>query len=178
MGYRMRWEANAGPADMDAANELRVNGSFFSRSVQKPKPLKDMTGQVCEICGDKISLVVDEDLFVAYNECSVRAEGDDDEEDLDDNEHEFNIDDEQNKNKNICRRIVMWEDELGFTQQQTIIISGQMYAKISFMAETCSNLKGVTLSNSNDRWSWSLVGSGDFSASSVRKLIDNAILPK
>nr|GEY56152.1 RNA-directed DNA polymerase, eukaryota, reverse transcriptase zinc-binding domain protein [Tanacetum cinerariifolium] len=37
---------------------------------------------------------------------------------------------------------------------------------------------GVTLSNSNDRWSWSLVGSGDFSMSSVRKLIDNAILPK
>nr|GEW20481.1 hypothetical protein [Tanacetum cinerariifolium] len=36
----------------------------------------------------------------------------------------------------------------------------------------------VTLSNSNDRWSWSLVGSGDFSVSSVRKLIDNAILPK
>nr|GEY46709.1 RNA-directed DNA polymerase, eukaryota, reverse transcriptase zinc-binding domain protein [Tanacetum cinerariifolium] len=39
-------------------------------------------------------------------------------------------------------------------------------------------VKGVTLSNSNDRWSWSLVGSGDFSVSSVRKLIDNAILSK
>nr|GEX32047.1 RNA-directed DNA polymerase, eukaryota, reverse transcriptase zinc-binding domain protein [Tanacetum cinerariifolium] len=39
-------------------------------------------------------------------------------------------------------------------------------------------VKGVTLSNSNDRWSWSLVGSGDFSMSSVTKLIDNAILPK
>nr|GEW67894.1 RNA-directed DNA polymerase, eukaryota, reverse transcriptase zinc-binding domain protein [Tanacetum cinerariifolium] len=38
-------------------------------------------------------------------------------------------------------------------------------------------VEGVTLSNSNDRWSWSLVGSGDFSLSSVRKLIDNAILP-
>nr|GEY64548.1 RNA-directed DNA polymerase, eukaryota, reverse transcriptase zinc-binding domain protein [Tanacetum cinerariifolium] len=36
----------------------------------------------------------------------------------------------------------------------------------------------VTLSNSNDRWSWSLVGSGDFLVSSVMKLIDNAILPK
>nr|GEU94938.1 NADH kinase [Tanacetum cinerariifolium] len=36
----------------------------------------------------------------------------------------------------------------------------------------------VTLSNSNDRWSWSLVGSGDFSVSLVRKLIDNVILPK
>nr|GEW65796.1 hypothetical protein [Tanacetum cinerariifolium] len=38
-------------------------------------------------------------------------------------------------------------------------------------------VEGVNLSNSNDRWSWSLVGSGDFSVSSVRKLIDNAILP-
>nr|GFB46314.1 hypothetical protein [Tanacetum cinerariifolium] len=28
------------------------------------------------------------------------------------------------------------------------------------------------------RWSWSLVGSGDFLVSTVRKLIDNAILPK
>nr|GEW48800.1 RNA-directed DNA polymerase, eukaryota, reverse transcriptase zinc-binding domain protein [Tanacetum cinerariifolium] len=39
-------------------------------------------------------------------------------------------------------------------------------------------VEGVTLSNSNDRWSWSLVGSGDFSVSPVRRLIDNAILPK
>nr|GEZ01400.1 RNA-directed DNA polymerase, eukaryota, reverse transcriptase zinc-binding domain protein [Tanacetum cinerariifolium] len=39
-------------------------------------------------------------------------------------------------------------------------------------------VEGVTLSNSNDRWSWSLVGSGDFSVSSVRKRIDNAILSK
>nr|GEV80149.1 RNA-directed DNA polymerase, eukaryota, reverse transcriptase zinc-binding domain protein [Tanacetum cinerariifolium] len=39
-------------------------------------------------------------------------------------------------------------------------------------------VEGVTLSNSNDRWSWSLVGSDDFSVSSFRKLIDNDILPK
>nr|GFA42822.1 RNA-directed DNA polymerase, eukaryota, reverse transcriptase zinc-binding domain protein [Tanacetum cinerariifolium] len=39
-------------------------------------------------------------------------------------------------------------------------------------------VEGVTLSNSNDRWSWFLVGSAHFSVSSVRKLIDNAILPK
>nr|GFA23318.1 hypothetical protein [Tanacetum cinerariifolium] len=39
-------------------------------------------------------------------------------------------------------------------------------------------VEGVTLSNLNDRWSWSLVGLGDFSVSSVRKLIDNAIHPK
>nr|GEV93681.1 RNA-directed DNA polymerase, eukaryota [Tanacetum cinerariifolium] len=39
-------------------------------------------------------------------------------------------------------------------------------------------VEGVTLSNSNHRWSWTLVGSGDFSVSSIRKLIDNDILPK
>nr|GEZ87917.1 RNA-directed DNA polymerase, eukaryota [Tanacetum cinerariifolium] len=39
-------------------------------------------------------------------------------------------------------------------------------------------IEGVTLSKIIDRWSWSLAGSGDFSVSSVRKLIDNAILPK
>ena len=33
-------------------------------------------------------------------------------------------------------------------------------------------LAGTTLSLSNDRWSWSLVGSGEFSVASVRKLID------
>ncbi|KAM0040971.1 putative cellulose synthase (UDP-forming) chromatin regulator PHD family [Helianthus debilis subsp. tardiflorus] len=36
---------------------------------EEPKPLKDMTGQVCEICGDEIGLTVDGDLFVACNEC-------------------------------------------------------------------------------------------------------------
>nr|GEU38334.1 hypothetical protein [Tanacetum cinerariifolium] len=39
-------------------------------------------------------------------------------------------------------------------------------------------VEDVTLSNSNNRWSWSLVSSGDFSVSSVRKLTDNAILSK
>nr|GEX25063.1 ATP-dependent 6-phosphofructokinase 4, chloroplastic isoform X1 [Tanacetum cinerariifolium] len=32
-----------------------------------------MTGQVCEICGDKISLAVDGDLFIACNECRFPA---------------------------------------------------------------------------------------------------------
>ncbi|KAI3801706.1 hypothetical protein L1987_29818 [Smallanthus sonchifolius] len=36
---------------------------------EESKPLKDMTGQVCEICGDEIGLTVDGDLFVACNEC-------------------------------------------------------------------------------------------------------------
>lgn len=33
------------------------------------KPLKDLSGQVCDICGDEIGLTVDGDLFVACNEC-------------------------------------------------------------------------------------------------------------
>nr|GEY41854.1 RNA-directed DNA polymerase, eukaryota [Tanacetum cinerariifolium] len=39
-------------------------------------------------------------------------------------------------------------------------------------------MHGCMLSNSNDRWSWSLDGGGDFTVSSVRKAIDNHILPK
>jgi len=33
------------------------------------KPLKNLDGQVCEICGDDVGLTVDGDLFVACNEC-------------------------------------------------------------------------------------------------------------
>ncbi|KAI8570298.1 hypothetical protein RHMOL_Rhmol01G0023600 [Rhododendron molle] len=36
---------------------------------EEPKQLKDLNGQVCEICGDEIGLTVDGDLFVACNEC-------------------------------------------------------------------------------------------------------------
>ncbi|KAF2316995.1 hypothetical protein GH714_010049 [Hevea brasiliensis] len=36
---------------------------------EEPKPLKNLDGQVCEICGDQIGLTVDGDLFVACNEC-------------------------------------------------------------------------------------------------------------
>ena len=38
-------------------------------SVLQPKPLKNLDGQVCEICGDEVGLTVDGDLFVACNEC-------------------------------------------------------------------------------------------------------------
>ncbi|GJW88402.1 RNA-directed DNA polymerase, eukaryota, reverse transcriptase zinc-binding domain protein [Tanacetum coccineum] len=37
--------------------------------------------------------------------------------------------------------------------------------------------RGVSLNNSNDRWSWSLDGTGDFSVSSVRRHIDDHVLP-
>ena len=35
----------------------------------QPKTLKNLDGQVCEICGDATGLTVDGDLFVACNEC-------------------------------------------------------------------------------------------------------------
>ncbi|GJS33595.1 hypothetical protein Tco_0531977 [Tanacetum coccineum] len=38
-------------------------------------------------------------------------------------------------------------------------------------------IEGCILSNSNDRWSWSLDGVGDFTVSSVRKAIDDYLLP-
>lgn len=37
--------------------------------IWQPKPLKNLDGQFCEICGDQIGLTVDGDLFVACNEC-------------------------------------------------------------------------------------------------------------
>nr|GEX61119.1 RNA-directed DNA polymerase, eukaryota, reverse transcriptase zinc-binding domain protein [Tanacetum cinerariifolium] len=40
------------------------------------------------------------------------------------------------------------------------------------------NIEGCILSNMNDRWAWSLEGSGEFSVSSVRKVIDATLLPK
>ncbi|GKC65640.1 RNA-directed DNA polymerase, eukaryota, reverse transcriptase zinc-binding domain protein [Tanacetum coccineum] len=38
-------------------------------------------------------------------------------------------------------------------------------------------LEGISLSNSNDRWSWNLDGTGEFSVASVRKHIDEVLLP-
>nr|GFC47335.1 hypothetical protein [Tanacetum cinerariifolium] len=38
-------------------------------------------------------------------------------------------------------------------------------------------LEGCILSDTKDRWTWSLEGSGEFSVSSIRKTIDVAFLP-
>ncbi|CAL9090991.1 unnamed protein product, partial [Musa hybrid cultivar] len=35
-----------------------------------PKPLQQLSGQICQICGDDVDLTVDGDLFVACNECA------------------------------------------------------------------------------------------------------------
>ncbi|XP_021750289.1 cellulose synthase A catalytic subunit 7 [UDP-forming]-like [Chenopodium quinoa] len=58
-------EASAGlVAGSHNRNELVV-----IQGHEEHKPLKDLSGQVCEICGDEIGLTVDGDLFVACNEC-------------------------------------------------------------------------------------------------------------
>ncbi|OIV96492.1 hypothetical protein TanjilG_07884 [Lupinus angustifolius] len=35
-----------------------------------PKPLKNLNGQICQICGDSVGLTADGDVFVACNECA------------------------------------------------------------------------------------------------------------
>ncbi|RWR72791.1 putative cellulose synthase A catalytic subunit 5 UDP-forming [Cinnamomum micranthum f. kanehirae] len=35
-----------------------------------PKPLQQLSGQICQICGDDVGLTVDGELFVACNECA------------------------------------------------------------------------------------------------------------
>ncbi|GJW79680.1 RNA-directed DNA polymerase, eukaryota [Tanacetum coccineum] len=42
----------------------------------------------------------------------------------------------------------------------------------------CKSVRGVVLSNIEDRWSWSLEGSGLFSVKSSRAYIDDLLLPK
>ena len=58
-------EASAGlVAGSHNRNEL-----VLIRGHEEPKPLRALSGQVCEICGDEVGLTVDGDLFVACNEC-------------------------------------------------------------------------------------------------------------
>ncbi|KAK4783042.1 hypothetical protein SAY86_007416 [Trapa natans] len=62
-------EASAGlVAGSHNRNELVVIHGHED-GVMQPKPLKNLDGQVCEICGDQVGLTVDGDLFVACNEC-------------------------------------------------------------------------------------------------------------
>lgn len=41
-----------------------VSGSLQIKSV------KELSGQICQICGDEVELTVDGELFVACNECA------------------------------------------------------------------------------------------------------------
>nr|GEY94089.1 RNA-directed DNA polymerase, eukaryota [Tanacetum cinerariifolium] len=46
------------------------------------------------------------------------------------------------------------------------------------MKDVQEKIEGCILSNTQDRWTWSLEGSGDFFVSSVRKVIDAVYLPR
>ncbi|GKB26722.1 hypothetical protein Tco_0866123 [Tanacetum coccineum] len=45
------------------------------------------------------------------------------------------------------------------------------------VSHLCNRLKDVVLPDSNDRWTWTLEGSGLFTVKSVRRMIDNTLLP-
>ncbi|KAL2236199.1 UNVERIFIED_CONTAM: Cellulose synthase A catalytic subunit 1 UDP-forming [Sesamum indicum] len=61
-------EANAGMvAGSHKRNELvRIRHDSDSG----PKPLKNLNGQICQICGDTVGVTASGDLFVACNECA------------------------------------------------------------------------------------------------------------
>ncbi|KAG9441669.1 hypothetical protein H6P81_017523 [Aristolochia fimbriata] len=61
-------EANAGMvAGSHKRNELVKIGHEGENG---PKPMKQSTGQVCQICGDSVGLTASGDIFVACNECA------------------------------------------------------------------------------------------------------------
>ncbi|GJR18121.1 RNA-directed DNA polymerase, eukaryota, reverse transcriptase zinc-binding domain protein, partial [Tanacetum coccineum] len=45
------------------------------------------------------------------------------------------------------------------------------------LSQLITNLEGVTLGDMRDRWVWSMDGTGEFSVASVRKVIDDRLLP-
>ncbi|KAF5726235.1 cellulose synthase A catalytic subunit 1 [Tripterygium wilfordii] len=61
-------QANAGMvAGSHRTNELvRIRHDSDSG----PKPLKNLNGQICQICGDNVGLTAADDIFVACNECA------------------------------------------------------------------------------------------------------------
>eukprot|EP00268_Persea_americana_P051650 TRINITY_DN571_c0_g1_i2.p1 TRINITY_DN571_c0_g1~~TRINITY_DN571_c0_g1_i2.p1 ORF type:complete len:1086 (+),score=216.13 TRINITY_DN571_c0_g1_i2:569-3826(+) len=61
-------EASAGlVAGSHNRNELVV---IRREGESGPKPLQQLSGQICQICGDDVGLTVDGELFVACNECA------------------------------------------------------------------------------------------------------------
>nr|GFA33738.1 RNA-directed DNA polymerase, eukaryota, reverse transcriptase zinc-binding domain protein [Tanacetum cinerariifolium] len=76
------------------------------------------------------------------------------------------------KNINVASKLSHGGLEFSFRRNPRGGVEQAQFERLKEMVEC------VTLSNSNDRWSWSLVDLGDFLVSSVRKRIDNAILSK
>lgn len=38
--------------------------------LMQPKPMKDLNGQLCQICGEIVGVTTNGDIFVACNECA------------------------------------------------------------------------------------------------------------
>ncbi|KAG4390098.1 hypothetical protein GLYMA_06G225400v4 [Glycine max] len=62
------------PLTMEASTGLfagtpNSNELVVIQGHDEPKPVKNLDGQLCEICGDSVGLTVDGDLFVACEEC-------------------------------------------------------------------------------------------------------------
>nr|GEV21967.1 RNA-directed DNA polymerase, eukaryota [Tanacetum cinerariifolium] len=66
---------------------------------------------------------------------------------------------------------VPWRGDVAFK-----VLAPRIYA-LETMKNIVVTSNCVILSNSNDRWVWNLVGSGEFSVASVRKYIDDHSLP-
>ncbi|GKD02735.1 hypothetical protein Tco_1177709 [Tanacetum coccineum] len=64
----------------------------------------------------------------------------------------------------------VWRDNVAFKHRGGV--------EQTQFADLLIKVEGVSLVNMNDRWVWSLEGSGDFSVASVRKLIDDKRLPE
>lgn len=46
-----------------------LNSDLYNFYVLQSKPLKNLNGQICQICGDTIGLTATGDVFVACHEC-------------------------------------------------------------------------------------------------------------
>ena len=44
--------------------------SYFSSLFLQPKPVHDTTGSICQICGERVGVTEEGELFVACNECA------------------------------------------------------------------------------------------------------------
>nr|GEW46955.1 RNA-directed DNA polymerase, eukaryota, reverse transcriptase zinc-binding domain protein [Tanacetum cinerariifolium] len=66
-----------------------------------------------------------------------------------------------------------WRGDMSFKEKYPRVFALESNKKISVSNKMHHIDIGTTLSNSNDRWSWSLAGSGEFSVASVRKHIDD-----
>nr|GEX00481.1 hypothetical protein [Tanacetum cinerariifolium] len=76
------------------------------------------------------------------------------------------------KNMDVASKLSHDGLEFSFRRNPRV---GVEQAQLELLKE---KVEGCILSNMNDRWAWSLEGSGEFSMSSVRKVIDATLLPK